>query len=78
VAAVATSQREAAAFIAAHGADVLPGHPPVNAPGRQGDPDSALDPSDVGVTAPAGASVNISQSADAAASVAFVTALQPS
>jgi hypothetical protein len=44
--AMATNQAESAAFITEHGAKVLPGHSPVNAPGRQGDPDPTLDASD--------------------------------
>ena len=44
--AVATTQLEAASFMAAYGAEVLPGHADVNAPGRQGDPDVERDAAD--------------------------------
>jgi hypothetical protein len=45
-AAVQVSQAEAAAFLVAHGADMVGGHGDVNQPGRQGDPDPSLDASD--------------------------------
>jgi hypothetical protein len=48
MAAFATTQAESAAFMSAYGEAVLPGHPPVNAPGRQGDPDTAADAADSG------------------------------
>ena len=40
--ATAAAQREAAAFMVEHGADVLPGHADVGQPGRMGDPDAGL------------------------------------
>jgi hypothetical protein len=39
---VQLAQRESAAFMAAYGGTVLGGHSPVNAPGRQGDPDTPM------------------------------------
>jgi hypothetical protein len=45
-AAVQVDQQEAAAFMNAHGAAVLGGHPDVRRPGRQGDPDPTLDAAD--------------------------------
>jgi hypothetical protein len=39
VSAVHTTQLETDRFLTEHGSAVLPGHAPVNAPGRQGDPD---------------------------------------
>ena len=44
--AVATTQLEAASFMQAYGAEVLPGHADVNQPGRQGDPDVERDAAD--------------------------------
>jgi hypothetical protein len=44
--AVAQDQQDVRAFIEAHGADVVAGHPFVRPPGRQGDPDPTLDASD--------------------------------
>jgi hypothetical protein len=41
-----TMQVEAERFMAANGAQVLGGHSPVNAPGRQGDPDLERDAAD--------------------------------
>jgi hypothetical protein len=41
-AAVQVAQQESAAFMAAYGSDVVGGHSPVNAPGRQGDPDTPM------------------------------------
>jgi hypothetical protein len=46
VSAYSMMQSEASAFQAEYGAAVLPGHAPVNAPGRQGDPDVERDASD--------------------------------
>jgi hypothetical protein len=40
------TQVESAQFITEHGAQVLGGHSPVNAPGRMGDPDPTSDASD--------------------------------
>jgi hypothetical protein len=45
-AAVASDQREAAAFILASGGEVLAGHPPVRKAGTQGDPQLGLEPTD--------------------------------
>jgi len=46
VSAYAATQLEAAAFMNAYGGQVVGGHSPVNAPGRQGDPDIERDASD--------------------------------
>jgi hypothetical protein len=42
--AVGSDQREAAAFLAAHGAEVVAGHPPVRKAGAQGDPQLGMEP----------------------------------
>jgi hypothetical protein len=44
--AVAADQREAHAFIVAHGAAAAAGHPDVRTAGKQGDPDPTLDAAD--------------------------------
>lgn len=48
VSAVAVTQLETEAFLVEHGAAVIPGHSPVNQPGRQGDPDLERDAADYG------------------------------
>lgn len=40
------TQVEAGRFMAENGAAVIPGHAPVNAAGRQGDPDPSADAAD--------------------------------
>jgi hypothetical protein len=44
--AYATTAAETRQFFVANGRDVVGGHPDVNEPGRQGDPDPTLDASD--------------------------------
>jgi len=44
--AVSVVQLETAHFLTAYGGDVVAGHTNVNAPGRQGDPDTSSDASD--------------------------------
>jgi hypothetical protein len=44
--AVSVTQLETERFLTEYGGDVVGGHAPVNAPGRQGDPDLERDASD--------------------------------